>query len=124
MVSKVNFLVYAIHHSEHESVCSQVTNVSVYKNTLDYIMNHFHCSILSSGPQTECNNILSVAGLNASSFRNRNRQEHTVFWSSRNMDSSHDFLPWAADGNDPNPWVELELSDRSTVAGKNVQICV
>ncbi|XP_044065387.1 discoidin, CUB and LCCL domain-containing protein 1 isoform X2 [Siniperca chuatsi] len=65
----------------------------------------------------ECNNILSVSAVNASSFWDKNSQEHTVFWSSRNMDSSHEFLPWAADGNDPNPWVELELSDRSNITG-------
>ncbi|XP_032374210.1 discoidin, CUB and LCCL domain-containing protein 1 isoform X2 [Etheostoma spectabile] len=65
----------------------------------------------------ECNNILSVSGLNASSFRDENSQEYTMFWSSRNMDSSHQFLPWAADANDLNPWVELGISDRSTITG-------
>ncbi|KAI3360904.1 hypothetical protein L3Q82_013110 [Scortum barcoo] len=81
-----------------------------------FVMSHFHWSILSSGSRTECNNILSVSGVNASSFRNKNHQEHTVFWSS-NMDSSHNFLTWTADSNDLNPWVELGLSDRSTVTG-------
>ncbi|XP_068591458.1 discoidin, CUB and LCCL domain-containing protein 1 isoform X1 [Cebidichthys violaceus] len=65
----------------------------------------------------DCNNILSVSGLNASSFWDKDSQEHKMFWSSRNMDSSHKFLPWAADGNDLNPWVELGLSDRSTITG-------
>ncbi|XP_038567704.1 discoidin, CUB and LCCL domain-containing protein 1 isoform X1 [Micropterus salmoides] len=65
----------------------------------------------------ECDNVLSVSGLNASSFWNKNSQEYTVFWSSRYMDSSHEFLPWAADSNDPKPWVELELTDRSTITG-------
>ncbi|KAM9353411.1 discoidin, CUB and LCCL domain-containing protein 1 [Symphorus nematophorus] len=65
----------------------------------------------------ECNNILSVSGLNASSFRDKNSQEHAMFWSSRNMGPSHEFLSWAAGGNDPNPWVELELNDRSTITG-------
>uniref|UniRef100_UPI0037E72EBC discoidin, CUB and LCCL domain-containing protein 1 isoform X2 n=1 Tax=Semicossyphus pulcher TaxID=241346 RepID=UPI0037E72EBC len=65
----------------------------------------------------ECNNILSVSGLNASSFRDKTSQEHTTFWSSRNMGSSHEFLPWAADSNDADPWVELELSERSTITG-------
>ncbi|KAL3060467.1 hypothetical protein OYC64_014926 [Pagothenia borchgrevinki] len=65
----------------------------------------------------ECNNILSVSGLNASSFWDKNSQEHTLFWSSSNMVSSHESLHWAADGNDPNPWVELGLSDRSTITG-------
>ncbi|XP_076594012.1 discoidin, CUB and LCCL domain-containing protein 1 isoform X1 [Chaetodon auriga] len=65
----------------------------------------------------ECNNILNVSALNASSFWDKNSQEHTKFWSSRNMDSSHEFLTWAAGGNDPNPWVELELRDRSTITG-------
>nr|XP_020464147.1 discoidin, CUB and LCCL domain-containing protein 1-like [Monopterus albus] len=65
----------------------------------------------------ECNNVLAVSGLKASSFRNNNSQEHRRFWPSRNMVSSHDFLSWAADSNDPNPWVELELSDNSTIKG-------
>ncbi|XP_040900891.1 discoidin, CUB and LCCL domain-containing protein 1 isoform X2 [Toxotes jaculatrix] len=65
----------------------------------------------------ECNNILAVSGFNASSFWNKNSREHRMFWSSRNMDSSHEFLPWEADSNDSNPWVELELSDRSTITG-------
>ncbi|KAF3839941.1 hypothetical protein F7725_018658 [Dissostichus mawsoni] len=46
----------------------------------------------------ECNNILSVSGLNASSFWDKNSREHTLFWSSSNMVSSHESLHWAADG--------------------------
>ncbi|XP_062254802.1 discoidin, CUB and LCCL domain-containing protein 1 isoform X1 [Platichthys flesus] len=65
----------------------------------------------------ECNNILPVSGLNASSVWNKNSQEHRRFWSSRNMDSSHEFLLWTAANNDANPWVELELSDKSTITG-------
>ncbi|XP_068999193.1 discoidin, CUB and LCCL domain-containing protein 1 isoform X1 [Embiotoca jacksoni] len=65
----------------------------------------------------ECNNILAVSGLNASSFWDKNSPEHRMFWSSRNMDSGHEFLLWAAESNDPNPWVEMELSDRSTITG-------
>ncbi|XP_034465764.1 discoidin, CUB and LCCL domain-containing protein 1 isoform X2 [Hippoglossus hippoglossus] len=65
----------------------------------------------------ECNNILPVSGLNASTFWNKNSQEHKKFWSSRNKDSSHEFLLWTAENNDANPWVELELSDRSTITG-------
>ncbi|XP_029359245.1 discoidin, CUB and LCCL domain-containing protein 1 isoform X2 [Echeneis naucrates] len=65
----------------------------------------------------ECNNNLTISGFNASSFLSKSSQEHKMFWSSRNMESSHGFLPWAADRNDPNPWVEIELSDKSTVTG-------
>ncbi|TKS81881.1 Discoidin, CUB and LCCL domain-containing protein 1 [Collichthys lucidus] len=65
----------------------------------------------------ECNNILSVSGLNASSFWAKNSQEHTMYWSSRNMGSSHEIIPWTAGGNDPNPWLELELSDKRTITG-------
>ncbi|XP_058503011.1 discoidin, CUB and LCCL domain-containing protein 1 [Solea solea] len=65
----------------------------------------------------ECNNILTVSGLNASSFSNKNSQERRMSLSPRIMASSPDFLLWAADSNDPNPWVELELSDRSTITG-------
>ncbi|XP_034552817.1 discoidin, CUB and LCCL domain-containing protein 1 isoform X2 [Notolabrus celidotus] len=53
----------------------------------------------------ECNTILSVSALNASSFWDKKSQEHTMF------------LPWTADSNDQEPWVELELSDRSTITG-------
>lgn len=38
--------------------------------------------------------------------------------SSRNIDSSNELLAWAAGGDDVNPWVELGLSDRSTITGK------
>lgn len=65
----------------------------------------------------ECKNILDVSGLNASSFGEKNSQEHKSSWSSQNMDSGLKFLSWAADSNDPNPWVELELSDRKTITG-------
>ncbi|XP_029958522.1 discoidin, CUB and LCCL domain-containing protein 1 [Salarias fasciatus] len=65
----------------------------------------------------ECKNILPVSGLNASSFWDKNGAEHRMFWSPRNMDRSHEFLLWAADSADPNPWVEMELSDRSTITG-------
>ncbi|MEQ2228863.1 hypothetical protein ILYODFUR_012973, partial [Ilyodon furcidens] len=65
----------------------------------------------------ECNNILAVSALNASSFWDKNSQEHTVFLSSRNTESSHDFLPWTADSGDPNPWVEIALAERSTLTG-------
>ncbi|XP_041843249.1 discoidin, CUB and LCCL domain-containing protein 1 isoform X3 [Melanotaenia boesemani] len=65
----------------------------------------------------ECNNILAVSGLNASSFWDKNNQEHRMFSSSKNMEPSHDFLHWTADSSDLKPWVEIELADRSTVAG-------
>ncbi|KAM7420505.1 hypothetical protein PAMA_014967 [Pampus argenteus] len=65
----------------------------------------------------ECKNILAVSGLNASSFGETNSQEYRRSWSSRNMDSGHQFLSWAADNNDPKPWVELELRDRSNITG-------
>nr|XP_046254871.1 discoidin, CUB and LCCL domain-containing protein 1 isoform X2 [Scatophagus argus] len=65
----------------------------------------------------ECSNILSVSGSNASSFWDKSTQEHTVFWSPRNMGSTHEVLHWTAGHNDPNPWVELELSDRKTITG-------
>lgn len=121
-IHSFSFLIYTILHSEHVSEmfsnkANKYTWFLVCKNTLDYIINPFHWSLLSSGPQTECNNILSVSGLNASSFWNKNCQEQTMFWSCRNMVSSHDLQPWAAGANDADPWVELELSDRSTITG-------
>ncbi|XP_007559635.2 discoidin, CUB and LCCL domain-containing protein 1 isoform X1 [Poecilia formosa] len=65
----------------------------------------------------ECSNILAVSALNASSFWDKNSREHTAFSASRNTESSHDFLLWTADHRDPNPWVEIELAERSTVTG-------
>ncbi|KAF3691755.1 Discoidin, CUB and LCCL domain-containing protein 1 Precursor [Channa argus] len=65
----------------------------------------------------ECSYILPVSGLNASSFWDKFSQEHSMFWSSGNMGSGHEFLPWSADSNDPNPWVELELNDRNNITG-------
>lgn len=80
----------------------------------------FHWPLLSSDPRTDCNNILRVSGLNASSFWDKNSQEHRMFWSSTNTGSGQDLQPWSAGGDDQNPWVELELSDRSSITGKNV----
>ncbi|CAK6976203.1 discoidin%2C CUB and LCCL domain-containing protein 1 [Scomber scombrus] len=65
----------------------------------------------------ECKNILPVYGLNASSFGEKNSQEQRRSWSSKNMDSGHEFLSWTANSNDPEPWLELELSDRRTITG-------
>ncbi|CAG00056.1 unnamed protein product, partial [Tetraodon nigroviridis] len=60
--------------------------------------------ILSSAPPTECNNILSDSGSNASS-------------SSRNWGSGLDGQPRPGDEAAPSPWLELELRDRSTITG-------
>lgn len=76
--------------------------------------------ILSSHSHTECNNILAVSPLNASSLWDKNREEHTVLSSSRNTEPGPDFLRWTADSGDPNPWVEIELSERSSVTGKKI----
>uniref|UniRef100_A0A1A7XFX1 Discoidin, CUB and LCCL domain containing 1 n=1 Tax=Iconisemion striatum TaxID=60296 RepID=A0A1A7XFX1_9TELE len=65
----------------------------------------------------ECNNILRVSGLNASSYWDKTSQEHTMSSSSRTVESSHGFLLWTAGTNDQNPWVELELAERSTITG-------
>uniref|UniRef100_I3JHY3 Si:dkey-34d22.1 n=1 Tax=Oreochromis niloticus TaxID=8128 RepID=I3JHY3_ORENI len=65
----------------------------------------------------ECNNNLAVSALNASSFADKNSQEQTKSWNSRNNDFSHNFLLWTADSSDQSPWVEMELSDRSTITG-------
>uniref|UniRef100_H3CWB9 Uncharacterized protein n=1 Tax=Tetraodon nigroviridis TaxID=99883 RepID=H3CWB9_TETNG len=60
--------------------------------------------ILSSAPPTECNNILSDSGSNASS-------------SSKNWGSGLDGQPRPGDEAAPSPWLELELRDRSTITG-------
>lgn len=75
--------------------------------------------LFSFDPWTECNNNLAVSALNASSFADKNSQEQTKSRNGRNNDFSHNFLLWTADGSDQSPWVEMELSDRSTITGKN-----
>ncbi|CAN9513969.1 unnamed protein product [Ophioblennius macclurei] len=65
----------------------------------------------------ECKNVLTVSGLNASSFWDKNSPEHGMFWSPRYMDRSHEFLQWAADSDDSSPWVEMELDNKSTITG-------
>ncbi|XP_049587208.1 discoidin, CUB and LCCL domain-containing protein 1 isoform X2 [Syngnathus scovelli] len=59
----------------------------------------------------ECNNILAVYGSNASSFADK------LSWSSRKVHSGHEGLVWTADWNDPSPWVELGLTDKSSITG-------
>lgn len=105
---KINFSIHAIHHGERVSA-------NMFSSKVCYFFIGPSFPLVS---RTECNNILSVSGLNASSFWDTNSQEHAMFWSSRNMGSSHDFQPWAAGRTDLNPWVELQLSDRSTITGK------
>lgn len=68
---------------------------------------------------TECNNNLAVSALNASSFADKNSQDQTKSRIARNNDFSHNFLLWTADSSDQSPWVEMELSDRSTITGKD-----
>ncbi|XP_075868681.1 discoidin, CUB and LCCL domain-containing protein 1 [Nelusetta ayraudi] len=65
----------------------------------------------------ECNNILSVSGLNASSFWEKNIPGLGTFWSSASSGSSRDLQPWSAGVDDPSPWLELELRDRSSITG-------
>lgn len=65
--------------------------------------------ILSSAPPTECNNILSDSGSNASS-------------SSRNWGSGLDGQPRPGDEAAPSPWLELELRDRSTITGTRFEV--
>ncbi|KAM4633619.1 discoidin, CUB and LCCL domain-containing protein 1 isoform 2-T2 [Polymixia lowei] len=65
-----------------------------------------------------CNSNLAVSGLNASSFWEKmDSRGQRMYWSPRNMDSGSQFPPWAADSNDQNPWLELELIDKSNVTG-------
>ncbi|KAM8870120.1 discoidin, CUB and LCCL domain-containing protein 1 isoform 2-T2 [Spinachia spinachia] len=67
--------------------------------------------------EQDCNNILKVSRLNASSLWDEDSRGQTKSWSSSNSHSSNESLRWAAGGNDVNPWVELGLSDRSTITG-------
>lgn len=63
---------------------------------------------LSSGPPTECNNILSVTGFNASS-------------SDGNTGSSLD-VPQLWGSTEQSPWLELELTERSTITGRRFKL--
>ncbi|XP_077382717.1 discoidin, CUB and LCCL domain-containing protein 1 isoform X2 [Festucalex cinctus] len=65
----------------------------------------------------ECNNILAVYGLNASSFEDRESQAHKFSWSTGMVLSGHEGLVWTAARNDPSPWVELGLTDKSSITG-------
>nr|XP_057940312.1 discoidin, CUB and LCCL domain-containing protein 1 [Doryrhamphus excisus] len=65
----------------------------------------------------ECKNILAVYALNASSFGEKDSQEHKMSWSVRNMDSGQEVLYWSAGVGDAHPWVELGLTDKSTITG-------
>lgn len=67
--------------------------------------------ILSSAPPTECNNILSDSRFNASS-------------SSGNPGSSLDSRPRPGAGAALSPWLELELTDRSTITGTRLELMV
>lgn len=87
-----------------------------------YTMKPFDWLLLPSAPPTECNNILSVSGLNASSFWEKNSPGLGTFWSSASSASSRDLQPWSAGGDDPSPWLELELRDRSSITGATVGI--
>lgn len=87
-----------------------------------YTMKPFDWLLLPSAPTTECNNILSVSGLNASSFSEKNIPGLGTFRSSASSGSSRDLQPWSAGGDDPSPWLELELRDRSSITGASVGI--
>lgn len=69
----------------------------------------------TSDYSTECNNILTVYGLNASSFGDK---EDKLSWPAKNVHSGHEGLVWTAGQNDPSPWVELGLADKSSITGR------
>lgn len=79
--------------------------------------------MLCSGFSSECKNVLAVSGLNASSLWDKNDEKHRISWSSTNTDSGPEFLHWAADANDPHPWVELGLGEKSTITGRVETLC-
>ncbi|XP_051921430.1 discoidin, CUB and LCCL domain-containing protein 1 isoform X2 [Hippocampus zosterae] len=62
----------------------------------------------------DCNNILTVYGLNASSFGDK---EDKLSWSAKNVHSGHEGLVWTAGWNDSSPWVDLRLADKSSITG-------
>ncbi|XP_077577189.1 discoidin, CUB and LCCL domain-containing protein 1 isoform X1 [Stigmatopora nigra] len=65
----------------------------------------------------DCNDILAVYGLNASSFGNQESHEHKLSWSNRNLHFEHKEIVWTAKRDDQSPWVELGLSDKSMITG-------
>ncbi|CAB1333716.1 unnamed protein product, partial [Coregonus sp. 'balchen'] len=46
-----------------------------------------------------------------------NKLGQLVLWSPKNMDAEGQLLPWASDGSDREPWLELELTDKGSVTG-------
>lgn len=66
----------------------------------------------------ECNRDLTVSGFNASSlWETVDSLGQRVLGAPRNKDSESQFLHWVADSYDKDPWLELELTEKSTVTG-------
>ncbi|XP_056142564.1 discoidin, CUB and LCCL domain-containing protein 1 isoform X2 [Lampris incognitus] len=66
----------------------------------------------------ECNRNLTISAFNASSFWGKTDSHgQRMYLNRRNMDSGDQLPLWTADNNDQNPWLELELTDKNTVAG-------
>ncbi|KAG9332054.1 hypothetical protein JZ751_016187 [Albula glossodonta] len=68
----------------------------------------------------ECDIQLPVLSHNVStSWEEVDSLGRRILWSPRNKDSRGQALPWVADRGDPEPWLLLELQERSSVTGKH-----
>ncbi|KAJ8367581.1 hypothetical protein AAFF_G00314700 [Aldrovandia affinis] len=66
----------------------------------------------------ECDSQLPVLSYNASSsWEEVDSLGRRVLWSPGNKDSAGQALPWVADSKDAEPWLLLELQDRSSITG-------
>ncbi|XP_036394914.1 discoidin, CUB and LCCL domain-containing protein 1 isoform X2 [Megalops cyprinoides] len=66
----------------------------------------------------ECDSQLPVLAYNASSHWEKvDSLGRRILWTPGNKDFAGQDLPWVADSDDPEPWLEIELRDRSSVTG-------
>ncbi|KAJ8289234.1 hypothetical protein COCON_G00018930 [Conger conger] len=66
----------------------------------------------------DCNSLLPVHSYNvSSSWEEVDGLDRRRLWSPGNRDSAGEFQPWVADKKDREPWLQLELRERSSITG-------
>lgn len=66
----------------------------------------------------DCDSLLPVLSYNASSsWEEVDSLGRRRLWSPGNRDSAGQVLPWVADSGDPEPWLQVELQERSSITG-------
>ncbi|KAJ8340854.1 hypothetical protein SKAU_G00331450 [Synaphobranchus kaupii] len=69
----------------------------------------------------DCDSPLPVLSYNvSSSWEEVDSLGRRRLWSPENKDFAGQFLPWVADSNDPEPWLQLELRERSSITAARV----